>query len=273
MRDATHPSDATRNEYVDGRCRPLERENIETHLAACTSCRDGVAALRSLRSILAAERERTAAPDLDFEARLRNALDASDASLRPARGSPAAPRPRRLIRMALAVAAAAAIAVFWLTRGIDLPAQDLATAALADADSARAGRHEVGLATADAAALTRFHRENGIAFRSRVLDLAMMGWTLEGGGVDDLAGRPSAFALYRDAAGRWLVCRMFEGEFAALPSPQSRFEAGGFTFHVYRNATTTAVFWREGDVLCVLSSDLPEEQVRALAVAKAMLPG
>jgi hypothetical protein len=34
----------------------------------------------------------------------------------------------------------------------------------------------------------------------------------------------------------------------------------------------TVVFWQEGDLVCVLASELPAAEVVALAVAKAMAP-
>jgi hypothetical protein len=39
---------------------------------------------------------------------------------------------------------------------------------------------------------------------------------------------------------------------------------------VYREREVTAVFWPEGDLLCVLIADLPQEQLQALAIAKAI---
>lgn len=271
MPDAEHPREAARNDYVDDRLGPRERAALEAHLAACERCAREVETLQILRTILATESERASERDPAFEERLRRALDREDASVRaiPAR----APLRRRRRLVAAASAAAALLALLWLVRSIEPAGRDLARSVFAEAEAVSAGRTALALETSDPARLARFHHEHGIAFPSRVLDLAMMGWMLAGGSVGSLDGRPAALALYRDAGGRWLVCRMFEGDLSELPAPARRFEASGFTFHVHRAGSATAVFWREGPILCVLVSDLPEAEVRALAIAKAMLPG
>lgn len=269
MRDGDHPSEAAQHEFVDGRSTLDERASIERHLDTCRVCARRVEALMAVRKLLVIEADREAGPDAAFEARLREALDREDAAQA---GATARSRGARWTAI-VSFAAAATFALLWLgpLRGARPP--DLASAAFADASAARRGALDLALRTSDAEALARFHGDRGISFPSRVLDLAMMGWTLEGGSTGPFADRPSALAFYRDAAARWLVCRMFQGSLAELPAPDDRFDASGFTFQVYRRDGATAVFWLEGDVLCVLVSERPEAEVRALAVAKAMLPG
>jgi hypothetical protein len=41
-------------------------------------------------------------------------------------------------------------------------------------------------------------------------------------------------------------------------------------FVIYERRGVTLVFWMEGDVMCVLSSDIGREEVVGLAFAKAM---
>jgi anti-sigma factor RsiW len=269
MRDAEHPSEASRNAFVEGRASAEEHAAILRHRAGCRRCAAELEALAAVRVVLAVEAERDAVPDAAFEARLRGALDREDAARAKRRPDTAGSR-----RVAWAgLAAAAALALLWIGLAGDVASNGPVDAAFADASAAGIDRLVIDLATTDPAALAAFHRDQGVAFPSRVLDLGMMGWTLAGGSVGAVAGRASALALYRDASGRWLVCRMFEGDAASLPPPAERFEASGFTFYVHRRDRATAVFWQEGGVLCVLVSDSPEADVRALAVAKAMLPG
>jgi hypothetical protein len=85
-------------------------------------------------------------------------------------------------------------------------------------------------------------------------------------------GQASALFSYRRADGRRLVCQMFEAAASVLPVADEVRQHNGFTFHVYRRERMTLVFWQEGRVLCVLTSNLPREEVTALAFAKAMLP-
>ena len=107
----------------------------------------------------------------------------------------------------------------------------------------------------------------------RVLDLAMMGFVLEGGSRHDLGGRPSALYVYRDRSGRPLVCQMYAGSLADLPLTGDLRDNGRFRFHVYSEGGATTVFWQEGPIVCALASRMPLDDVVALAFAKAMLPG
>jgi hypothetical protein len=52
-----------------------------------------------------------------------------------------------------------------------------------------------------------FFAPNGVAFPTRMFDLAMMGYHLVGGGTHALRGRPSALFVYRAAGGRALSVR------------------------------------------------------------------
>jgi hypothetical protein len=42
------------------------------------------------------------------------------------------------------------------------------------------------------------------------------------------------------------------------------------SFLIYRRGALTLVFWQEGDVICVLASDIAPEAAVALAFAKAV---
>ena len=89
---------------------------------------------------------------------------------------------------------------------------------------------------------------------------------------DDLAGEDSALFVYQGPNGRIVICQMFQGDQADLPPAGDIREQNGIEFHVYQEAGRTLVFWQEGEVLCVLTSDIPVEDLVALAYAKAMKP-
>jgi anti-sigma factor RsiW len=63
---------------------------------------------------------------------------------------------------------------------------------------------------------------------------------------------------------------MLPGTLEELPPPDQVHEERGFTFQVYERPGATAVFWLEGEVLCVLVSDMPAPELLALAREKAM---
>jgi hypothetical protein len=65
---------------------------------------------------------------------------------------------------------------------------------------------------------------------------------------------------------------MFAGSAEDLPATDDVRENGGFQFHIVRQGNVTLVFWLEGDVVCVLISRNPTDEVVKLAFAKAMRP-
>jgi len=133
----------------------------------------------------------------------------------------------------------------------------------------RAGRVPLAHRTADSATLERRLAGQGLGFRPRVFDLAMMKQHLQGGGVVDVDGRRAALFSYRGEDGTLVLCWMYPGTIAELPPPPQRREHGGISFEVHRVEGLTLVFWPEGDVVCVLVGDGPPEAVVALALAKA----
>lgn len=241
---------------LDGRLDAVALEAVDAHLATCAVCRRAADDLARARQVL---RGSPAHPLPEgMAAEISRLLDAEQATAHPAR------RPRWYMAAGLAAAALVVLAV-WVWRPATLPS-------LAADDVARviSGAQALDLKTSDPAALEHLFTKRRLPVR--VLDLAMMGWRLEGGQMQTLASRPSALYVYRRADGRRLVCQMFAGTMADLPPPDETRHSGGFTFAVYHEGGRTVVFWQEGDILCVLGSDLPGEEVIALAIAKAMKP-
>jgi len=124
-------------------------------------------------------------------------------------------------------------------------------------------------ASADGPALERYFSRRGLAFRTRLFDLRMIGYNLIGGRVHRLNRRPSALFAYRGPNGQKLVCEMYEGRTADLPSGGEAVSHGGIEFRIFRRQGFTMVFWQEGPVVCVLVSNAPTQDVVAFAYAKA----
>ena len=238
--------------HLDGRLDPSAAARVDEHLAACAECRRAAEELRAVKSAVGTLRREAAPAGLADQ--VRAALDAEGT-----RG------PRRW-PVALGLAAAAVLAVaIWLWPGETVPESAAAgTAAVED------GRLALEWTTADPGDLERRFASRGLPVR--VLDLAMMDLALEGGAIRQLAGRPAALYVYRRPDGVRVVCQMFAGALDELPPAARTLERDGFTFLVYRDGPRTLVFWAEGDILCVLASDLPEAEVIALAQGKAMKP-
>ena len=112
--------------------------------------------------------------------------------------------------------------------------------------------------------------ERHLDFETRVFDLAMMEYLAVGGRVHDAGGVPSALFVYRGPDGRILLCQMFRARLEELPGGGDRRVNDGIEFQIYERDGKTVVAWQEGEVVCVLVSDIPREQVIQLAFAKAV---
>ena len=259
-----HPSDEIQD-LLDGRLDPAARARVEAHLEECEMCRRES---RSLARIKAAAASALAAadPPADLAAATIAALDRED---RPER-APVPGRAVRFSRPAVALAIAAAIALVAVILFRTARARDVAESVARDHGALAEESLTLEIRTADPQELERFFAERGIAFRTRVFDLGMMGFRLVGGRVHSVRGRPSALFVYRDERNKILVCQMYEGSVRELPRGAEVREHDGIPFSVYRRDGRTIVFWPEGETLCVLASDIDREELVALAFAKAV---
>lgn len=253
-------------ELLDGRLAPAQRTRLEEHLAACAECRQAQLDLVRARRAVRAGVPAVGVPG-DVVAGIAAALDHEDRKLLALRDSAFARGPSRARRLAYALlaTAAAVMAGLWLFASPDLPA-----AVAKDYAQYRSGQLSLQLETDDVQKMEGFFAAHGIAFRTRVFDLGMMGYRLEGGRVESLSGRPSALFAYRGPGNKVLVCQMYEGSARELPRGGQEQRHGDFTFHIYRRDGKTLVFWEEGRVVCVLTGDFDAEEILQLAFAKAM---
>jgi anti-sigma factor RsiW len=249
------------DDLVTGELPDDRREELERHLSGCEECRAELEALQALRG---ATRGLAGAPEVPagLEQAVRSTLDR-------AVPSPAAPRAARRPGPWLAAAAAVVLVVagaLWLRAPAE---EDLPSAALESYRLHRAGELPHAIETPEEAVLEGFFGRQ-LDFPARVIDLRMMELTLVGGRVHELQGRTSALYAYRGSDGRVILCQMLPGSLEELPPPDQVHQERGFTFQVYERGDATAVFWLEGEVLCVLVSDLPAPELLALAREKAM---
>lgn len=262
MSDDHYPGEELQD-LLDGRLGERARAAIEAHVARCPRCRQEVAVLERARA--AARGLPPLAQPADLAIQVARALDVEDRA--SGRG---ATRLRILRRWPLAaaglVAAVGLVALLMLASGTaDLPA-----AVARDFEGYRDARLALDLETGEPAALERFFVERGIAYPTRVFDLAMMRYRLAGGRVHRLASRPSAFFAYIGPDATPLICQMYRGTIAELPSVAEERVHAGITFRIYRVSGVTLVFWQEGVVVCVLASEGNAEEIVQLAYAKAV---
>lgn len=263
MTGPMHPGDQL-SDLVDGRLGEAETAAVRAHLEQCAECRGVFEELRAAREAARALKGDVPMP-ADLLASVSRALDREDESERRA----APTRVPMALRVLLQVAATVAFALLFDavgTRPRDLP-RELASIQL------RVGSPALPLeiVSADVQAIERYFAEAG-APRVRVIDLSMMGIVNEGAVRYLNDNRPFALMAYRTPSGTRLICQMYEGLLADLPPPAETREQNGFRFQLYRRGALTLVFWQEGELVCVLGSELPSDEVMALAVAKAMAP-
>ncbi len=258
-----HPFEEELQDLLDGRLAGAERAEIQAHVARCRRCREELAALERGRA--AARGLPKLAQPADLAVRIARALDAED---RPSAPSPTRRRlPHRWPLVAAGLIAAAALVALLMVRRATA---DLPAAVARDFAGYRDARLALELRTGDPTTLERFFAARGIAFPTRVFDLAMMQYRLAGGRVHRLAGRPSALFAYTGPNAAPLICEMYAGSLAELPRAAEQRVHDGITFRVYRVSRMTLVFWQEGAVVCVLASEGNTDEVVQLAYAKAV---
>ncbi len=264
MSPAGHPVERL-VDLVDGRLSGVEASELRQHLAECAACRVELDWISSGRTAAQVARHTDTAP-VDMRARLATALDDLDAAHE-------SPQPARISRRAawagLAAAAALVLVVIGPWRSGTADAVDRARA---EYQAVRGRAAALTLRTGDAAALERYFNEAADGPRIRVIDLGMMGWSLQGGVQRPSGNGPVALSAYRSSSGADLICQMYRGRLADLPRGDAVRHENGFEFRVYTRDGVTLVFWREGDLICVLAAELPAADVVALAIAKAMTP-
>lgn len=253
-------------DLLDGRLSADDGARASQHLDVCPACALAFERARVAREAVASL---PAAPFPEGLAeRIAAALDAEEEPRRAGRRVvPFSARAGRTLLAAAALLVAGLAALLVLARH---PVQ------VSEAEDAfgriASGTEAMEIVGPSASELEGHFASRGLGFSTRVLDLAMMGWEVGGGRVGSIDGKRSALWTYRDAAGRLLVCQMYAGLASDARRGAEELRRGEMTFYVHRLGGRTLVFWQEGEVACVLASDIAAQEVVDLAVAKAMLP-
>jgi anti-sigma factor RsiW len=260
-----HLGDAL-HDLLDGRVHWAARAEAEAHVASCAECARELEALRRVKE--AVRRAAVPAVPADLDARLTAAL-ARETGVGPVRSTRRWLSPRAALALAAVLAVAfTATVLSWRSRSAPGVSAEIARAYSEYRDQ----RLPLELRTADTAALERYFASHGVPFPTHVYDLGMMGFQLVGGRVHLLDARDSALFVYHGANGIALLCDMYPGLLADLPPPVETREHDGIRFDVHQKDGLTMVFWEEGEIICVLVSEMPREDIVALAFAKAVKP-
>jgi anti-sigma factor RsiW len=224
---------------IDGELDASHAREVEAHAAACSRCAAELAVFRELRQAMPGDRLRYAAP-----ASLRSRIDR-------AAPAPANAPSRRALLKGLALGsmatAAAAAGVTFVIVGQDRDSRILSEAVSAHLRSLQA-EHLTDVQSSNQHTVKPWF--NGrIDLAPPVFDLTAQGFTLIGGRLDFIDGKPVAVIVYRR---RVHVINLFvmQGLGAALPAPQLETVQG---FNVLR--------WRDRNFNLMAVSDLNREEL------------
>ena len=254
---------------VDEELVDPERVALETHLQQCARCQIALEEERALKTAIGAAGDRVRAP-----AQLRNRI-LSDHRLFPEKrrsGSrwydyiaPLSHIPRPALFVALLLAIALPTIVFFNQRS-----QPIALAALetygfflkGDLAAIRAKTPDQMKAQLIRAVDGKFHPMG--------YDLATMKLWPVAGAVREIQGRKILIVIYQGQGGS-LLCYTFLGsEEDAPPNAATFFDsAKKMNFYAFSRGTVNAVLHREGDVVCLLVSEMPMDSLLALTKSKA----
>ena len=272
-------------ELIDGHLAAQNRLELEEHLKLCEECRLEFNALRWTKQF---SRQNYAADPVPakLEENILAALNLEDHTeiSRTVRSWSWWP-PQRAILAGAFVLCVAMVLAFLILREpkpeIAIKPESTASPALLpepmlpaevarDYRSYKAEKLSLLLKTEDVREMEQFFSAEGITFETRVFDLAMMNYSLVGGRVHQLNNRKSALFVYRGKGNKILICQMYQGQVTELPANGTRRKNKGVEFYVYRMNGVTTIFWQEGAVTCVLTSDIDTEEIVSLAFAKAI---
>jgi len=253
-------------DLLDNRLDAAARAEVERHLETCDECRRQFEALRWTREVAAKRFAPVEAP-AELREKISRALRSEE---RPRHARIVRPHFRRpKLAAALGVAAILLIAIGLVVVFTAKPRNPLEIAAR-DFRDYKTQKLPLELKTDDGKQMETFFAAHGVWFNTRVFDLGMMNYRLIGGRVQRVRDEPRALFVYQGPADQILVCQMYAGTVAALPAGAVERENKGIRFYIYEKKDLTMVFWQEGTVVCVLTSDIGAEQVIQLAFAKAM---
>lgn len=100
---------------------------------------------------------------------------------------------------------------------------------------------------------------------ARRLDLSPWGYRLTFNQVKQVKGREQRLSLFEGQANDYVLAQEFESA-ALSPSPDAKItRAENREFISYNRGGVNLVAWKDNDLLCVLTSKLPDEKLLALA--------
>jgi anti-sigma factor RsiW len=252
-------------DLLDNRLDAPMRAEVERHLESCAECRREFEALRWTK-LFAAKQFAVKEPPSELRQNIVRMLKANG-------DRPEGIAPRRTQELKPILAWAAVLVAVGILAFILIPKQrNLPDIVAKDFRDSLSQKLTLELNTSDVKRMEAFYATHGVPFKVHVFDLGKMNYRLVGGRVQYLRGQRAALYVYNGPNNQVLICHMYIGRASDLPAGSVERRNRGVKFYVYQAKGVTMVFWQEGKVVCVLSSDIPAENVVQLAFAKAKPP-
>jgi Putative zinc-finger len=256
---------------VDQELLDPERPLLEMHLKECARCRFALEEERRLKTEI-----RAAADHLRAPAQLRNRILTDPRLFREKSQSTRGWRdyiwPRSFtLRPALIVTL---LLVFSLSSlylfNVNRTKQPIAVAALETYGLFLSNELPVSRANGAAKIKEQLIRAVGGSFEPMGYDFSAMNLEPVAGAIREIQGRKILVAIYQGQGGT-LFCYTFVGSEADAPQAAARFFDADkkINFYAFSRGGMNAVLHREGDVICILASEMPMEELLALARSKA----
>jgi anti-sigma factor (TIGR02949 family) len=254
---------------VDQELDRAERSALEAHLEECSGCRLAFEEELALKQKIRQAGERMHAPGA-----LRSRI-LSDRRIFPEKTRPARQwlgnlwPDSTIFRTALAVTVILLVFLptYYLSKRISHP---VALAALETYDQIARGELRVNRTHNSDEIVGELTRAVDGRFHPMGYDLSAMNLRPVAGVVSEIHGRKILVAIYQGEGGS-LLCYTFLGSEADAPPNAARFFDPDMkmNFYAFSRAGINAVLHREGDVICILASEMPMDELLALARSKA----
>jgi anti-sigma factor RsiW len=254
---------------VDHELLNPERSSLEVHLKECARCQLALEEERALKQATRGAGRSIRAPN-----ELRDWI-LSDPRIFPDKNRSArkwrdyiGPMPRILHpALTLALLLALALSTFYLFKQRSEP---IAFAALQTYDLFVKGELDVHRTENTHEIVAQLTRAVGGRFHPMGYDLTAMNLQPVAGLVREIHGRKILVAIYQGQGGT-LFCYTFLGSEEDAPPNAARFFDADkkMNFYAFSRGGVNAVFHREGEVICILASEMPMEELLTLAQSKA----
>jgi anti-sigma factor RsiW len=254
---------------VDQELSQAERSSLEAHLKECAGCRLALEEERALKNSIRAAGERIRAPN-----ELRDKI-LSDQRVFPEKtGSvrrwqdhiwPISPTLRPALGVALLL-----VVVLTTIYVFNQRSEPIALAALETYELFTRGELPVHRTENTDEIVGELTRAVGGHFHPMGYDLTAVNLRPVAGLVREINGRKVLVAIYQGQGGT-LFCYTFLGSEEDIPANAARFFDSDkkMNFYAFSQGRVNAVFHREGEVICILASEMPMDDLLALAKSKA----